>query len=134
MKTKLTDTLIGFLFAASLAVTGTESIVMNVYAEEPQDPPQGEPGERPEGAPGERPDGMPGEKPDGIVLEITAYLRKFFDAGFLHRDTVAEEVLVSRQEKALRDFTANGAAAAPRLGEYFFDVKKALMPERSRSS
>lgn len=27
-----------------------------------------------------------GEKPDGIVLEITAYLRKFFDAGFLHRD------------------------------------------------
>ena len=52
------------------------------------------------------------------------------DAGFLHRDTVAEEVLVSRQEKALRDFAANGAAAAPRLGEYFFDVTKALMPER----
>ena len=66
MKTKLTDSLIGFLFAASLAVTGTESIVMNVYAEEPQDPPQGEPGERPEDAPGERPDGMPGEKPDGM--------------------------------------------------------------------
>ena len=27
-----------------------------------------------------------GEPPDGIVSEITAYLRKFFDAGFLHRD------------------------------------------------
>ena len=27
-----------------------------------------------------------GENPDGIVSEITAYLRKFFDAGFLHRD------------------------------------------------
>ena len=27
-----------------------------------------------------------GENPDGIVEEITAYLRKFFDAGFLHRD------------------------------------------------
>ena len=65
MKTKLTDSLIGFLFAASLAVTGTESIVMNVYAEEPQDPPQGEPGERPDGKPGEKPDGMPGEKPEG---------------------------------------------------------------------
>jgi len=27
-----------------------------------------------------------GENPDRIVSEITAYLRKFFDAGFLHRD------------------------------------------------
>lgn len=27
-----------------------------------------------------------GEPPDGIVSEATAYLRKFFDAGFLHRD------------------------------------------------
>ena len=26
------------------------------------------------------------EDPDGIVSEIAAYLRKFFDAGFLHRD------------------------------------------------
>ena len=27
-----------------------------------------------------------GEDPDGIVSEIAAYLRKFFEAGFLHRD------------------------------------------------
>ena len=27
-----------------------------------------------------------GEDPDGIVSEIAAYLRKFYDAGFLHRD------------------------------------------------
>ena len=52
------------------------------------------------------------------------------DVGFLHRETIAEEALVSRQERALRDFAANGAPAAPRLGEYFFDVTKALMPER----
>jgi len=52
------------------------------------------------------------------------------DIGFLHRDTIAEEALVSRQERALREFSMNGSPAAPRLGEYLFDVSKALMPER----
>lgn len=52
------------------------------------------------------------------------------DVGFLHRDTIAEEALISRQYNALRYFSANGAAAAPRLGEYIFDVSKVLMPER----
>ena len=65
MKTKLTDRLIGIFFAAALMFTGTESLVMTVSAEGPQEPPQGEPGQKPDGAPGERPDGAPGEPPEG---------------------------------------------------------------------
>ena len=65
MKTKLTNQLIGVFFAAALMFTGTESLVMTVSAEGPQEPPQGEPGQMPDGAPGEKPDGAPGEPPEG---------------------------------------------------------------------
>ena len=65
MKTKLTNQLIGVFFAAALMVTGTESLVMTVNAEGPQEPPQGEPGQMPDGKPGEKPDGTPGEPPEG---------------------------------------------------------------------
>lgn len=65
MKTKLTNQLIGVFFAAALMFTGTESLVMTVSAEGPQEPPQGEPGQIPDGAPGEKPEGAPGEPPEG---------------------------------------------------------------------
>lgn len=65
MKTKLTNQLIGVFFAVALMFTGTESLVMTVSAEGPQEPPQGEPGQMPDGAPGEKPDGAPGEPPEG---------------------------------------------------------------------
>ncbi len=71
--------------------------------------------------------------PDTSPASFVSFMEadsKIADAGFLHRDTIAEETLISRQERALRDFSANGAAAAPRLGEYLFDVSKVLMPER----
>jgi hypothetical protein len=72
---------------------------------------------------------LPDTSPASFVsfMETTSQMP---EVGFLHRDTIAEETLISRQERALRDFSANGAAAAPRLGEYLFDVSEVLMPER----
>lgn len=41
-----------------------------------------------------------GEAPDGIVSEITAFLRKFFDAGFLHRDLHFGNILYNPETHA----------------------------------
>ena len=64
------------------------------------------------------------------VSEFLQHHLKLPKDGFLTLSSVGDEVLISRQRRAIQDFGEMGSNSAPFLSTYLFDISKARVPEK----
>ena len=67
--------------------------------------------------------------PDEVEDFLERHL-KLPKSGFLTLSSVGDEVLISRQRRAIQNFGESGSNAAPFLSTYMFDITKARVPEK----